>query len=169
MKKIIILSVLLIAAISIRAENKDYSFRKTTWNMTQAEVIKSEEKITPFNKNQVVIAYQTTYYKYYCKLIYFFNEKGKLTYATYFMDVPPLFADFIFKDLVIKIINKHGKARGTTEEFMVWKDKETNIGMGLSPDKATISILFSPLNNNELFEFIKQVYHRLQNLEQENI
>jgi hypothetical protein len=82
--------LILVFAISLLTQSRlgwgdDYNFRRTSWGMSQEEVIGSEEKIDPVEKTENMIKYKTKISGKNVELLYLFAQ-NKLIGSLYKLD-----------------------------------------------------------------------------------
>ena len=111
-----LLAVAFIIALSVQAKlswGENYNFRYTRWGMTEDEVIASESKLDPTEKNENLLKYKTQVLGNNVELIYQFAQ-NKLIGSSYKLDDNYLNSQhFIntYNKFKAKLVQKYGPAQ----------------------------------------------------------
>jgi len=147
--------LILVFVISLMTQSKiswgeNYNFRFTRWGMNQEEVIASEEKMDPVEKNEDLIRYKTRILRKNVELHYLFSE-DRLVGAIYKLDDNYLNSEhFIqtyieFKEALMK---KYGQPSSDTTNWLndTYKNERKKWGLALSLGHVEYASLWKTQN-----------------------
>lgn len=121
-RKLLVMSFIIILSVQAKLSwGENYTFRFTNWGMTSEEVIASESKLDPIEKNENFIKYKTQVLGIRVELVYLFAQ-NKLIGSSYRLEDNYLNSQHFtttYQKFKVALAKKYGPAK---KEEIIWLD-----------------------------------------------
>ena len=121
-RKLLIISFVITLSVQVKLSwGENYTFRFTNWGMTSEEVIASESKLDPIEKNENFIKYKTQILGQNVELVYLFAD-SKLIGSSYILEDNFLNSEHFtttYRKFTAALAQKYGQAK---KEEIIWLD-----------------------------------------------